>query len=171
MAEKFSDLISYFESLARRHVDIKHSDTEKHFFRMEVDEVLGGIDRSDAAFPMLILEGYGYNFTDNNSDNLLKNRQGGFMLIDHVADASDFDAIQEVWDHMEEIGDEILRKIKSDKRNSLTRVVRDFSFTNVEATLLATQLGNNYGIRYTYTVVSPLNTELDPTKWETDSSE
>ena len=44
----FSDLIAYFESLARRHADIRHSEHEKHFFRFEVDEVLAGINRTVA---------------------------------------------------------------------------------------------------------------------------
>ena len=47
MAAKFTDLISYFENLARRHKSIAHTDSEKHFFRMELDEVLGGINRTD----------------------------------------------------------------------------------------------------------------------------
>ena len=61
---------------------------------MEVDEVLGGINRTDVKYPFLILEGYGYDFTDDKSDNLLKNRRGAFMVIDHVSDQTDFEAIQ-----------------------------------------------------------------------------
>ncbi|NQU53584.1 MAG: hypothetical protein HQ522_13705, partial [Bacteroidetes bacterium] len=60
---KFSDLITYFENLARKHKSILHTDTDKHFFRMEIDEVLAGINRTDVAYPMLILEGYGFGFT------------------------------------------------------------------------------------------------------------
>jgi len=116
MAAKFSQLVTYFENLARTHVDIGHTDQEKHFFRMEVDEVLAGINRTDVKYPFLILEGYGYDFTDSKSDNLLKNRSGAFMLLDHVSDSSDFEAIHAVWDHMEEIGDEILVRMKTDKR-------------------------------------------------------
>ncbi|HKI89870.1 MAG TPA: hypothetical protein VKA38_12645 [Draconibacterium sp.] len=122
---QFSDLIAYFESLARRHVDIGHTDLEKHFFRMEIDEVLAGINRTDVNFPMLILEGYSFDFTDNYSDNLMKNRQGAFVLLDHISDASDYDAIHQVWDQLEQTGTEILLKIKADKRSLLVPVVRN----------------------------------------------
>lgn len=168
---KFTALITYFENLARRHKDIRHTDTEKHFFRMEIDEVLAGINRTDVKHPFLILEGYSYNYTDNKSDNLLKNRSGAFVLLDHVSDPSDFAAIHAVWDRMEEIGDELLVRMKADKRNPLTPVIRDFQFSSVEANLIANEIDGNYGIRYTYVLTSPRSNDVNPDKWLTEGSE
>jgi hypothetical protein len=165
MAAKFSQLITYFENLGRRHKEIRHRDTEKHFFRMEVDEVLAGITRTDVVYPFLILEGYGYDYADSKSDNLLKNRHGAFMLLDHVSDSTDFDAIHDAWDRMEEIGDELIVKMKSDKKNPLTPVIRDFDFASVVATLIANEIDGSYGIRFTYTLTSPRSNDIDPTKW------
>ena len=162
---KFSDLITYFENIARAHVDILHTDAEKHFFRMEIDEVLAGINRSDVNYPMLILEGYSFDFTDNRSDNLLKNRQGAFILLGHVSDISDYSAIHEVWEQMEEIGTDILVKIRADKRDSSVPVVRDFNFENVSASLLMNEIGNGVGIRFRYTIASPTATDVDTSKW------
>jgi hypothetical protein len=162
---KLSQLVSYFENLARSHKDIGHSDLEKHFFRMEVDEVLAGINRTDVQYPFLILEGYSYDFTDNKSDNLLKNRRGAFILMDHVSDPSDYQSIQQVWENMEEIGDQLLIRIKADKRNPRIAAVRDFDFSSVEALLIANEIDGNYGIRFTYTLTSPHPNEIDPTKW------
>lgn len=164
---KFTDLITYFENLARTHVDIRHSDSEKHFFRMEIDEVLAGINRTDVKTPFLILEGYGFDYTDNKSDNLLKNRSGAFVLLDHVSDSTDFDAIHAVWDRMEQIGEEIIIRIKADKRNPLTPVIREFDFSQVEGTLIANQIDGNYGIRFTYSLTSSRTTDVDPEKWIT----
>lgn len=171
MAAKFLDLISYFENLARRHVAIRHTDTEKHFFRMELDEVLGGMNRSDVSFPMLILEGYSFDYTDNKSDNLMKNRRGGFMLIDHLNDITDYDRMHQIWEEMEVIGDDLLAKIKADKRNRLTPAVRQFDFASVEAHLLMTELGNNVGIRFTFTLSAAQSTDVDESKWLTVDSE
>lgn len=162
---KFSQLVSYFENLARMHKDIGHSISEKHFFRMEVDEVLGGINRTDVKYPFLILEGYSYDFTDSKSDNLLKNCRGAFILMDHVPDSSDYETIQQVWENMEEIGDELLVRMKADKRNPLAPAVRDFDFSSVEAMLIANDLDGNYGIRYSYVITSPRTNEIDPEKW------
>lgn len=165
---KFCDLISYFENLARKHNDILHSDGEKHFFRMEIDEVLEGINRTDVAYPMLILEGYSFDFTDNKSDNLLKNRQGAFILLDHISDNSDHNTIHQKWDELEEIATEILVKIKSDKLNPLTPVVRNFDFESVNVSLILNQIGNDVGVRITYTITSPVTNEPNPGKWLPD---
>lgn len=162
---KFSDLISYFENLARKHKSILHTDNEKHFFRMEIDEVLAGINRTDVAYPMLILEGYGFGFTDNNSDNLLKNRQGAFILLDHLSDTSNHNLIHQKWDELEEIATDVIVKIKSDKRNPMTPVVRNFDYDSINVSLLLNQIGNDVGIRVTYTITSPVETEINPDRW------
>lgn len=162
---RFSELIEYFENIARDHVDIGHSDSEKHFFRMEIDEVLAGINRTDVNFPMLILEGYSFDFSDNHSDNLIKNRQGAFVLLDHISDSSDYNAIHDTWDRLEEIGTDILVKIKADKRSRLVPVVRNFDFSSVNASLVMNQMGNNIGIRFTYTIQSPTVNDVNPEKW------
>jgi hypothetical protein len=162
---KFSDLITYFETLARKHKSILHTDNEKHFFRMEIDEVLAGINRTDVAYPMLILEGYGFGFTDNRSDNLLKNRQGAFILLDHLSDISNHNLIHQKWDELEEIATDIIVKIKSDKRNPLTPVVRNFDYDNINASLLLNEIGNDVGIRVTYTITSPVETLVNKDKW------
>lgn len=162
---KFSELITYFENIARKHKEILHTDEEKHFFRLEIDEVLAGINRTDVNYPMLILEGYSFAFTDNLSDNLLKNREGAFILLDHVSDISDHNLIHEIWDELEEIATDILIKIKSDKRNHLTPVVRNFEFDSINASLILNEIGNDVGIRVTYTITSPVINDVNPDRW------
>ncbi len=167
----FIDLISYFENIATKHKNIAHTEEEKHFFRMEIDEVLAGINRTDVNYPMLILEGYGFAFTDNKSDNLLKNREGAFIVIDHVSDLSDHDLIHQKWDEIEEVITEILIKIKTDKRNPLTPVVRNFDFDSVNGSLILNEIGNDVGIRVTYTITSPTTNEINPDKWIDEQQE
>jgi hypothetical protein len=162
---KFSDLITYFENIARKHVDILHSDAEKHFFRMEIDEVLAGINRTDVNFPMLILEGYGFGFTDNKSDNLLKNREGAFILLDHISDTSDHNLIHQKWDELEDIATEIILKIKTDKQSRIVPVVRNFDFESINASLILNELGNDVGIRVSYSIASPTTNDINPLKW------
>ncbi len=163
----FTDLIDYFETIATEHTMIRHTESEKHFFRFEIDEVLGGLNRMDISFPMLILEGYSFNFTDNRSDNVIKNRSGAFVLLGRIKDRSDYGNVHDVWDELEEIGDDILARIRSDKESRLVPVVRDFNIEQVNASLIMNEIGNHAGIRYTFTMASPLNIEVDTTKWIT----
>ena len=161
----FSDLIQYFENIARNHVDIRHSDSEKHFFRMEIEEVIGGINRTDVKFPLLILEAYSFSLSDSRSDNLLKNRSGAFILLDHISDPSDFDQIHEKWDNLEQIGTEIAIRLKHDKQSRLIPVIRDFNFDSLDATLIMNEVGSDIGIRFTYNIISPVTNDINPDKW------
>ena len=161
----FSDLITYFETLATEHISIKHTEDEKHFFRFEIDEVLGGLNRSDVNFPMLILEGYSFDFTDNRSDNVIKNRQGAFVLLGKVQDSSDYNSLHDTWDDLEKIGDDILARIRYDKQLRTVAVVRDFKIENVTANLILNEIGNHAVIRYTFTISSPFDIDYDADVW------
>jgi hypothetical protein len=77
----------------------------------------------------------------------------------------DFDAMNEIWDKMESICDDIIAKIKSDKRNPTVKAVRDFDLNTVEIALINNIIRQNYGIRCSYTIVSPFTTDVDATKW------
>lgn len=161
----FSDLITYFENIARNHVLIQHTDAEKHFFRMELDELLGGFNIPSARFPFLVLEGYAYDYTDNRSDNVLKKREGAFVLMDYVKDVTDYDAVHVVWDKMEKIADDILARIRADKRNPKTPVIRDFNLENVQVSLILNEINNSAGLRVKYTLTSPSPVEVIPENW------
>lgn len=163
MNVKFSALITYFRTLAAQHIAIGHSLSEKHFYRFELEEILSGL--KDVNYPALILEGYRYSLVDNKSDNVLKERTGAFVLIDRLSDIGDFDAMHEIWDNMETICDDIIARIKSDKRNPSAPAVRDFDLNTVAVALIANDHDHSYGIRCTFTLASPLTTDVDADKW------
>ena len=166
MAAKFSDIISYFKMLATQHIQIGHSIKEKHFYRFEIDEVLSGLKNIN--YPALILEGYGYSLKDQNSDNVMKDRTGAFIILDHLKDIGDYDAMHEIWDRQEEICDDIIARIKSDKRKPECAAVRDFDLNSVVVKLIANQQDKNYGIRCTFSIASPRPMDVDPDKWNFD---
>ena len=154
--KRFADLVSYFQTLASQHILIKN------FYRFELDEVL--TDLRDIQTPCLIMEGYKFSFVDNKSDNILKTRGGAFILLDHVKDIGDFNAIHTVWDNLEEIGDDVLARIRSDRHVSYSPV-QNFPIETVEAQLISTDLGNFYGIRFTFDIVCKFNPEVNPFRW------
>ena len=163
---KFSDLVQYFKDIATKHKSIGQTPGEKHFYRFEIDEVLSGLKNIN--YPALILEGYRCDFTDDLADNILKNRSGAFILLDHVNDIGDFDQIHLVWDNLENIADDILIRIKRDKRDSFNKTIKDFKIGSVEYSLLANEQDRNYGIRCTFTISSPLTAVRENSNWITD---
>lgn len=160
---KFSDLIDYFRTLASQHVELMHSENEKHFYRFELEEFFTGLRNLN--YPALILEGYKYGLVDKLSDNVLKERSGAFMLIDHVSDGGDIDKMHEVWEQMEMICDDIVSRIKKDKRERSVPVVQGFDLNNIEVALVANMMDHSYGIRCTFNIASPLNVDIDATHW------
>lgn len=160
--KKFSAFVEYCKQLATEHMLIRHSDTEKHFFRYELEEILTGLQ--NANYPAFILEGYRFGFKDARSDNPIKKRSGAFVLMAHVADPGDYNQIHEVWDKMEAIGDDIFARLKQDKRE-ITSPVYDFDLASVEGSLIATELGSHYGIRFTFDIDCQMDMDVDPTHW------
>jgi hypothetical protein len=164
MAAKFSDLVKYFEKLASEHIEIKHTAIEKHFYRFELDEVLTGLC-SNIKYPALILEGYDFNYSESNSDNIRKKRSGAFILIDKVKDMKDYNKIHEVWDSMEVIGDDLLVKMKADKESRQVPVLRDFNINECEGVPLAVPQLGQHGVRFTFNLTSPVNNIVDKSRW------
>jgi hypothetical protein len=167
MSTRFSQLVTYFETIARKHVAIQHTDTEKHFYRFELDEMLSGL--SNINYPALILESYSLGFTDDKTDNVMKHRSGAFVLMGHVPDAGDYDAIHDCYDELETIGDDILAKIRADKTDRTVKVIKDFDLSKVEVSIIANQVGNDYGLRYEFELTSPIDMDVDTTRWLTTS--
>ena len=163
MASNFSDVIRYFQQIASEHIQIGHCESEKHFYRFELEEVLTGLKKMN--YPALILEGYRYSFSDARSDNVIKRRSCAFMLVDHLQDIGDFQVMHEIWDSQERICDDILCRIKADKFNATAKAVRDFDLNGVEVVLIANEQDKNYGIRCTFTISSPQPMGMDPDKW------
>ena len=168
MITRFSNLIQYFRTIATQHVAIGHSISEKHFYRFELEEVLTGLKKVN--YPALILEGYRYSLTDKQSDNVMKERSGAFMLLGHLNDIGDYDAMHQLWDHLEAICDDIIVRIKSDKRNPDFRAIRDFDLGSVNVALIANENDKNYGVRCTFTISSPLSTDVNPENWNINNN-
>ncbi len=164
MASKFSDLVTYFETIAKEHVAIAHSTTKKHFYRFEVEELLTGLC-SDLNYPALILEGYDFNYGDSDSDNVVKRRGGAFMLIGLVTDAGDFTRIHQVWDELELIGDEILIRMRADKALRTVPVLRDFDISSCTGLLVKLAQFGQYGIRFTFSMNTAVDSTVDETRW------
>lgn len=164
-SSKFSDVIAYFEKLASQHIDIAHKPTEKHFFRMEIDEFATGLP-SQVRFPAIMLESYTYNLIDRKSDNPVKVREGAFVLMDYVKDMGDYDLMHQKWDKLEAIGDEIIARLRKDKRN-INSPMRDLNLDSVTATLITfPDVNNVVSIRYSYEIQSAFQQDITDEKWD-----
>jgi hypothetical protein len=161
---KFIAIIEYFETIARQHVSILHTSTQKHFFRLELDELVIGITSSATRYPVLVLESYTFKLEDNKSDYPLRVRSCAFMVLDKVLDKGNFMKIHEVYDRMEEITDDIIARLKQDKRTPGSPF-RDLDINSIEGTLISFDSNSLHGIRINFDIKSPVNLNVNPAKW------
>ena len=169
MKAKFAEFVDYFEQLATEHTDIRHTATEKHFYRIDLDEILTGL-KTKIRYPALILEGYDFIFKYQNSDNVHKEVSCAFDVIDFIKDYGDYDLIHETWHRMEEIADEICIRILDDKRSRKIDVLSHFHMSNVKGSLLVDMNLLHYGVRYEFVMSWPINNDINPEKWNQPSN-
>lgn len=160
----FNQYISYFESIARNLIAIGHTDTKKHFFRLEFEEVLTALP-NQMNWPCMILEGYDVSFIDNKSDNILKVRNGAFVILDKVKNLQDFNAIHAVYDKCEVIVDDIISKIMNDKRSRQHAVVKDIDLSQVEIVMIANDVEGAFGFRCSFPIINTHDIAINPAKW------
>lgn len=109
----------FFRDIARRHKEIRHSETEAHFARLilsadpflpvtnQLDEFLDGV-KSVLQTPALLLASYTVQYADNRSDNLEKTLMGRLIVLDSVAPKNHYDREEEVLTATERIAEECL---------------------------------------------------------------
>jgi hypothetical protein len=166
-----SDYVSYFEFLCICHQSIKHAASAKHFFRMELDELLNGLP-SKAKFPVFILEAYDVSFFSRDSNNIMKNFNGAFTILDKPDNQQDYDSIEDVWDACEEIGTDFIVMMYNHRLKQTTAdtfdpdgFIKNFDVNNVEAMPVATDVDGTFGFRFTFTLTAKIDHRVDDEKW------
>lgn len=161
---KFSDYVAYHEYLAEMHKDINHKLVEKHFFRFELEDVFTTLG-DKVNFPAYILEGYEFNYEDSKSDNVIKSRNGAFMILYYCGDETKYDLINSLYEQAEKIGDEIIARMLADKKSNKIPVVRIFDISATRGRMIANSAQGYYGMRYEISLKGPAANDIDISKW------
>jgi hypothetical protein len=129
------------------------------FHRAEIEDFItdtrSGMLTSEWAF---ILEGIDYNVTEPRSDNPMKVRAGGFMILfKKKVRKNTFEERDVLMDTAEEFSDDIFRRIKRDRQ----RQAQQFFLFDMQSwdvkTINENTLHPDYmGLRVTFTIGGPL---------------
>ena len=160
-----NEFTTFFENIARNLKSIGHTDAEKHFCRMEFEEVIGGM-QSGAHFRLLVMETYEFGFTDKDSDNIIKNRICGLILLDIPKNKDDFTERALLMSGMEADVDEILKmmlKLKGDPFNH--PVLMDFDISTVNVLPMMNGPDGSCGFRIVFDSKGRFSPAVDETKW------
>lgn len=163
MAGTYQALKTYIEDMCKNHVDILHTAEEEHFFMIGLEEILTKI-RSSVNFPAVFLADYDYSFTDDHSDNVLKNRSFALVFLDHCADSDDYDEIAAIYDRMEQVADDFINRMYQDKNDRSHSFLKDLDLSTINAVQFQAP-DNNFGVWLPVMAVSTHNILVNNEKW------
>ena len=162
----FTDFITYWENIAKNHKSIKHTSSDMHFCRLELEEVLSGL-KSELNYPALIVETYDWRMQDLSSDNVLKQRTCGVMVLDRCDDRGNFSDDVTTLSTIESIIDDILTLIRHHRDEMEHNVVMEFDMNTIDVVPVIGTFDNLYGFRIVFDMKSGFNPDIDTTKWIT----
>jgi hypothetical protein len=164
MATNYKELEEYFESLATKHTYLKHTPTEKHFYRIDIEEYLLGVD--SAIYPLASLERAEFNLSGPHNDNISKNRTVSLMIIDKF-EADDHDEINKIYSETEEVGEEFIKRILYDvELGTLPKLLRDLKASSISLQHLPKNpIELTCGVRIVMELQSAFDKQVDTTKW------
>ncbi len=148
---KFSDYVGYFENVAVKNKKIRHSNVAKHFYRMDIWEVLSSLP-SAIEYPALILESYEGRVMDNLSDNLIDKQTGSFSIIGNAGSTDDFDLKNKILDDCKVVVMEIIAKMIWDMKQQVLIGLDVNSFTYHK---VGPVFDTCYGWRVEFTIEEP----------------
>ncbi len=160
----FTEYVQYFENIAKNHKSIRHSQGNKHFFKIELEELMTGL-RSSINYPALVIEGYDFRYQDAASDNVLKTRHCAFDILLKPKNTGDFEEIYSLYAEAEAIADDIVNLMSFHKRWRTHSIVAEIDLNSIEALPINGFVENAVGYRVSFEMQSGHNTDVELTKW------
>jgi len=165
MKTTLSEFCAYIENLATQHVDIAHSPEKPAFHKFYADEDIEAKLRSLIEYvPCILIKDYDFRFQDNGADNLHKIRSVELIVVDQRGRNETLQGIYDVWEKTEEIGDELIMRMKHDKRQ-LVKPIINFDLNNVQGAPANIGVGGLFGTMYSIPIGSVRSNDPDNTKW------
>lgn len=160
-------LCRYLRKLASLNKRLAHTDQESHYFRGELEEFYTGF-RDRVNFPALIQEGSEIRFSSDNADNAFKERETSFIIVQNYGQDDHYDEIYAAFDLCEKIGDEIIRKMNSDKYRPECMVIKDFNLDYTSGIFIQNIRERYVGVRYSFTLKTLFWNEIDVNQWSNE---
>lgn len=166
MKTTLTQFITYLEKLARLNVDIAHNpETNPRFIRFyDASNIESAVRNKIKNVPCIVVKDYDFSFVDPG-DNLQKSREMEFMVIDKLGRGADTEDVYQVWERTEEIGDEFIVKMQTDKRAMREQGIIGFNMNGVRGVPVDLGVGGLYGTSYTIRINSVRNNDVDADKW------
>jgi hypothetical protein len=159
--------IEYFQTLAESHKKIRHAPGSKHFFMMDINELLTSTN-STIKYPAIVLLKQTGKVIDKREDNPLFSIEGGFLVLDHCKMIDDFAAELKIFQDTFSIGIDFISRIKYDQQAAVglsQLALPDFDPDTVRWEMIGPVFENHFGIIFRFPVNLIADLEYDSSKW------
>lgn len=159
--------VNYFRSLAEKNKSILHTSTSKHFFLMDINELLSSTN-STIRYPALVLLKLTGKIVDKANDNPLLSIEGGFLILDHSKVIDDFPTEIAIFNSTFDIGMQIISKIVYDQEACellSQKAVPDFDPALVKWEMVGPVFENHFGIMFKFPIMLLADYEYNPSNW------
>jgi hypothetical protein len=161
-----SAYVHYFEQIAMEHVDIAHSSTEKHFSRLNINEMIQALN-TDINYPCLLLESLEGGLEAVSDDQINDVKTCGFMVVD-LADLGDYADQDEVLDKMFVLAMEIVSRMRDDRK--MHSWLRRLNLDRVKYFKVGPLFDRAFGYLVEFEIKTQINLTYNPAKWQLLSS-
>lgn len=163
MAVKNSEIVAFFEDLAKKHKKIAHSTVAKHFYRMELNEFATGVSTFTGYNMILEVIPFGYG---GSGDNFFKNREVSFIIVKSLKEVNKAN-ISLAFDECEMIVDDVLSMLQKAKCGFNNTIIT-YDPESIDGHQVSDN--KNFGIRCIVNVKSSHNFEVITENWIEDDN-
>ena len=162
--------VSYMRQLAEEHYLIQHTDENRRFFRINIEEFLDDQVNWEGDGPVMLL-GSPTTAVAGVQDNYVDALRCAFMILKKVK-PGDYDAENAAISDCKKIGWDIISRILKDATDDSVddRLIKTFHPREVQAEKVGMALDSEYGYRFTFTLYDPLDLSYDEEKWIANES-
>ncbi|PXX96919.1 hypothetical protein DF185_19965 [Marinifilum breve] len=156
----FNNLKDYCKDQATRLRGIAHTEKDKHFYRLNIEDILLG--EKDLNYPIYSLENYEFNYKDNKAGKRRKGMTCAIVIGKRLSKTCSAEDIEQAFVECEQIGDEIFVSMANDAATREHPFLKGFDLDNVSGVQF-TAPDRVYAIRYVFELdaLAPLKTNPD----------
>lgn len=161
----YTSLSAYFEQMAAAHRDIAHSPEERHFFRINIDQLITGF-RQDIHFPAVLLELPEGRILGGSLDTLFMTRFVALSFLDKIP-VQDYPAELSCYDRMEALGLDFISRLRRDYQSLQDRFIAYIDLSDIRCYKVGPIHHQCYGVRFELSVGDPAQQVMhyNPSNW------
>lgn len=157
----------YFQQLATQHVNIRHSATERHFFR-SIDHFLNEDTNNLANYPAVIMDSIEGQITGDHADGKIDMMRTGILFIQKVTDVDNDAQIDEAQVSMKALAFSFVAKMESDAfacQESNLKILQEFSALAVSYKYYGPVFDQCFGVLLSFPLGHFATLEYNPEVW------